>query len=68
VQEAALWYRNAAEQQHAAAQFNMGYFYENGLAVQRSCQMAADWYKKALDNGNTEASKALERVRVDCQN
>ena len=40
-EEAAKWYRKAADQGHAEAQCNLGYCYENGYGVEQSYEEAA---------------------------
>ena len=47
--EAALWYRKAADQGHAAAQFALGVAYANGKGVGQSDEEAAFWYLKAAE-------------------
>ena len=44
---AAIWYRRAAEQGHAAAQVNLGQLYEKGLGVPRYGAIARTWYRLA---------------------
>ena len=41
--EALKWYRLAAEQGHAAAQFNLGLMYENGQGVPQEYVQAHMW-------------------------
>ena len=47
--EAVKWYRKAAEQNYAEAQFNLGYCYEDGLGVQKDEVEAVKWYHKAAE-------------------
>lgn len=53
--EAAKWYRKAADQGFAQAQFNLGLMYANGKGVTRDDTEAAMWYAKAADQGLADA-------------
>lgn len=44
------------------AQLWMGYRYEMGDGVTRNLEVAADWYRKASEHGNTLAREKLSRV------
>lgn len=56
---AADFYRQAAEAGYAAAQYDLGYLYENGLGVETSPPNAAFWYRKAAEQGDPEAQNNL---------
>jgi eukaryotic-like serine/threonine-protein kinase len=58
-QQAAIWYRKAAEQGHRSAQFTLATMYEYGSGVQQSDEEAFNWYKKAADQDDAEAQNAL---------
>ena len=60
---AAEWYRKAADQGYATAQYRLGVFYENGYGVTQNKEEAAKWYKKAADQGDEDAKKALDRMQ-----
>ncbi len=45
--EAAKWYRKAAVQGVAAAQYNLGLMYTNGHGVTQDYAEAVKWYRKA---------------------
>ena len=45
--EAVKWYRKAAEQGNAAAQWLLGYAYDYGKGVPEDSKEAAKWYLKA---------------------
>ena len=62
-EKAAYWYRNAAEQCHAPAQYNLGYMYENGQGVAKDLYEARKWYEKAAAQGHQQANSALERLK-----
>jgi TPR repeat protein len=53
--EAAKWYRRAAEQRDAGAQFNLGVAYATGRGVPKDDSEAAYWYRKAAEQGNAGA-------------
>ena len=53
--QALSWYRKAADQGHAGAQFNVGIFYANGHAVARDMAAAAEWWRSAATQGHVEA-------------
>ena len=46
-EEAALWYRRAAQQGLERAQINLGFLYEKGLGVEQDNKRALEWYRKA---------------------
>jgi TPR repeat protein len=56
------WYRKAADQGEARAQFSFGALYERGLGVAQDSAQAKAWYTKAADQGNAGAKAALERL------
>ena len=60
--EAAKWFRKAAEQGHADAQNNLGLAYFNGNGVPQDYNEAVKWYRKAADQGNAYAQNNLGLV------
>ena len=58
-QEAAAWYRKAAEQGYARAQFNLGVMYRHGQGVRQNAQEAVTWYRKAAQQGHAWAQANL---------
>ena len=56
--KAAVWYRKAAEQGNAGAQYMLGEMYCWGQGVERSLQLAAKWYLKSAEQGNADAECA----------
>ena len=44
---AVKWYRKAAEQGYADAQYNLGFMYANGDGVPEDDATAVKWYTKA---------------------
>jgi TPR repeat protein len=62
-QQAAYWYRRAADQGYSDAQFMLGALYENGLGVNRDYGQAKAWYQKAADQGDEYAKVAMRRLQ-----
>lgn len=56
---AALHYRRAALDGHSEAQLAMGKFYENGLGVNQSSALAAEFYRYAAERNVFDANAAL---------
>ena len=59
--EVARWFRLAAVQGHADAQFNLGHMFESGLGVAKDRAEAARWYRMAAAQGHAVAAEALRR-------
>ena len=57
--EAVHWYRLAAEQGFAAAQFNLGVMYTRGRGVPEDAREAVRWYRLAAEQGHAGAQAAL---------
>jgi hypothetical protein len=53
--QAAVWFRKAAEQGLAEAQFSLGEFYDQGDGVTQDDAQAALWYRKASEQGYAPA-------------
>lgn len=47
--EAVKWFRKAAEQNHAEAQYRLGYSYSEGRGVAKDEAEAAKWWRKAAE-------------------
>ena len=60
--EAVKWFRKSAEQGDPVAQYEMGYFYENGMGIEKNLVKAIDWYQKAAKQGQELAKEALKRL------
>ena len=58
--EAVKWFRAAAEQGHAYAQYNLGLSYADGDGVEQDKAEAAKWYGKAAEQGYEAAKAALK--------
>jgi hypothetical protein len=55
------WFHQAAEQDHSAAQNNVGAMIFNGMGTESNSAEAAKWYRKAADNGNVDAQFNLAK-------
>ena len=60
--EAVRWYREAAEQGYANAQYNLGAMYYNGEGVRQDKSEAVKWFRKAAEQGYTPAQNALKNL------
>ena len=49
------WYEKAAAQNHAAAQADLGFLYENGHGVPKDYAKAREWYEKAAAQNHAPA-------------
>jgi len=64
--QAAYWFRKAAEQGNAEAQYRLGTGYEKGLGeLSRDDTQALYWYRKAAEQGYPEAQYALGNLYAD---
>jgi TPR repeat protein len=63
--EAAAWFRRAAEQSDAFAQHNLGVFYDSGKVLPLDHAEAARWFRKAADQGLADAQYDLGRLYVE---
>ena len=61
-EEAAKWFRKAADQGDANAQDVLGATYAEGLGVAQDHAEAVKWYRKAADQGVASAQNALGRM------
>ena len=57
--EAVKWYRKAAEQGNAWAEFRLGWCYKKGYGVSKSWSEAVKWYRKAAEQGQVNAQHNL---------
>ena len=64
--EAMKWWRKAAEQGYAPAQFNLGAMYGNGgRGVPKDDAEAVKWFRKAAEQGYAEAQSSLGAMYYD---
>lgn len=54
-ERAVYWYRKAAEQGHADAQFNLGLAYRSGKGVRQNYSEAVKWFRSAAIQGHADA-------------
>jgi len=57
--QAVDWYRKAANQGNAIAQYDLGYAYENGYGVKADTLEAKQWYARAANQGHLGAQSRL---------
>lgn len=57
--EAAVWYRQAAEQGQSQAQNNLGVLYKDGQGVEQDYEEAARWFRLAAAEGSVLAQSNL---------
>lgn len=57
--EAAKWYRLAAEQGDAKAQYDLGFMYHKGQGVPQNYKEAAKWFRLAAEQGDAQAQYGL---------
>jgi TPR repeat protein len=60
--EAVKWWRKAAEQGLAGAQFNLGECFMYGQGVAKDPDEAVKWYHKAAEQGHAKAREQLEHL------
>ena len=53
--QAVQWYRKAAEQGNAGAQYALGVMYDLGRGIARDYSQAVLWYRSAAEQGNASA-------------
>ena len=63
--EAVKWYRLAAGQGEASAQFHLGWMYAYGLGVFEDDKEAVKWYRLAAKQGIEGASRSRQKL-ADC--
>ena len=59
---AVSWFRRAADQGNADAQFNLGSMYATGQGVRRDQKAAVRWYRMAADQGRANAQFNLALI------
>jgi TPR repeat protein len=64
-EEAALWYRKAAERGLASAQLRLGWSYECGCGVPQDDNQAALWYREGADQGDANLQLALALMYLE---
>jgi hypothetical protein len=64
LQQAAEWYRKAAEQGSVAGEVHLAELYRDGRGVPRDRAQAAQWYRKAAEQGDAAAQGTLAMLYV----
>ena len=59
LQQAADWYRKAADKNDIAGELRLAALYRDGRGVTRDMAQAADWYRKAAEQGDASAQATL---------
>jgi hypothetical protein len=60
--KATNWFRYAARQGYAPAQYNLGRLYETGIGVKEDKTIAIELYQIAAKQGNEEAQLRLKKL------
>ena len=58
------YWKQSAELGSEVAMFNLGRAYELGLGIDKNITTAKDWYRKAADQGDSQATTALKRFET----
>ena len=61
-QKAYEYYLKAAEKGYVQSMFNLAFYHEKGMYVQKSISTAVEWYRKAADLGHTYSETALGNI------
>jgi len=62
--KAVYWFKKAAGQGYARAEYYLGYMYAEGLGVPQDYNKAVYWLKKAAEQGNAQAKANLEYLEL----
>jgi uncharacterized protein len=65
--EAVYWYRKAADQGYAEAQWHLGVAYHGGEGVLKDHKEAVKWYRKAADQGHAWGQAFLGEMYMNGQ-
>lgn len=63
--KAVYWYRIAAGQGVALAQYNLAGCYELGRGIEKDKGKALEWYKYAASHGVHEAKRTIKRIELE---
>ena len=63
--EAVRWYRMAAEQGHAVAQYELGRMYATGMGVLKDAVRVHMWFNIAGANGHDEARESRDDLESE---
>ena len=59
----ANWFQKAGEQDHAAAQYNLGFLYYEGKGVEKDNLQAFMWIDRSANLGDEKAIRARETLQ-----
>ena len=62
--EAEHWWRMAAEQGYAAAQYNLGGMYSRKISTTLTREEALDWLGRAAEQGHRSAARELAELQA----
>jgi len=68
ISTAVEWFRKAAEQGYADAQFRLGLKYEEGCGVDKNESTAVEWYRKAAEQGHPYVQDRFSLLSSKLQN
>jgi TPR repeat protein len=60
--QAAVWIRKAAEQEHAEAQYVLAIMYGKGNGVTKDYALTTFWIRKAAEQGHEKAKMMLIKI------
>ena len=67
IEQAILWFKQAAQQELAVAQYTLGMFYQDGKVVKQDIKAARDWLNRAALNaasGDDFLDDLARRIRL----
>jgi TPR repeat protein len=59
------YFKKIANEGYAMGQFELGWFYENGVSVEKDFKIAAYWYERAANNEHLMAMHKLGNLYLD---
>ena len=62
--KAAVWFRKAADQGHAVAQYGLGNMYKEGRGVPKNIAKALSWFRKAAAQGLPDAAERVTELEA----
>ena len=63
--QAMEWFKKAAEQGYANAQYSIGIMYRRGEGVEQDYSQAMDWFRKAAEQGHVDAQVLVNNYTED---
>ena len=62
--KAANWFEKAGNQDHATAQYNLGYIYYEGKGVEKDNLQAYMWIDRSANLGDKKAIRARDTMQI----